>query len=68
MALSRTCRFATMFFPALVFDSWVQNQYGQIGREVAISRHLQDCGEYQLTVPKPVAFGGKLFANNVFNS
>ena len=33
----------------------------QIGKEVAISRHLQDGEEYQITVPQLVAFGEKLF-------
>jgi hypothetical protein len=33
----------------------------QIGREVAISRHLQDGEEYQITIPQLVAFGEKLF-------
>ncbi len=33
----------------------------QIGREVAIPRHLQDGEEYQITIPQLVAFGEKLF-------
>ena len=33
----------------------------QIGKEVAIPRHLQDGEEYQLSIPQLVAFGEKLF-------
>jgi hypothetical protein len=33
----------------------------QIGREVAVQRHLQDGEEYQITIPQLVAFGEKLF-------
>jgi len=33
----------------------------QIGREVAVPRHLQDGEEYQITIPQLVAFGEKLF-------
>ena len=33
----------------------------QIGREVAIPRHLQDGEEYQITIPQLIVFGEKLF-------
>jgi di-heme oxidoreductase (putative peroxidase) len=33
----------------------------QIGREVAIPRHLQDGEEYQITIPQLISFGEKLF-------
>jgi hypothetical protein len=33
----------------------------QIGKEVAIPRHLQDGEEYQITIPQLIAFGEKLF-------
>ena len=33
----------------------------QIGREVAVQRHLQDGEEYSVTIPQLVAFGEKLF-------
>src|SRR5580693_3474335 len=39
----------------------VQDGRSQIGREVAIPRHLQDGEEYQITIPQLVAFGEKLF-------
>ena len=32
-----------------------------IGREIAISQHLQDGEEFQLSIPKLIAFGEKLF-------
>jgi hypothetical protein len=39
----------------------VQDGRSQIGREVAIPRHLQDGEEYQITIPQLIAFGEKLF-------
>ena len=39
----------------------VQEGRSQIGREVAIPRHLQDGEEYQLSIPQLIAFGEKLF-------
>lgn len=42
--------------------AWAQSDNSQIGREVAIPRHLQDGEEYQVTIPQLVAFGEKLFA------
>jgi hypothetical protein len=33
----------------------------QIGKEVAIPRHLQDGEEYEVTIPQLIAFGEKLF-------
>src|SRR5258708_1375551 len=51
--------------PALVcwfgLTAWAQGDGSQIGREVAIPRHLQDGKEYQLTIPQLIAFGEKLF-------
>jgi hypothetical protein len=41
--------------------AWPQDDHSQIGREVAIPRHLQDGEEYQLTIAKLIAFGEKLF-------
>ncbi len=38
-----------------------QDDRSQIGKEVAIPRHLQDGEEYQLTIPQLIAFGEKLF-------
>jgi hypothetical protein len=38
-----------------------QDGRAQIGREVAIARHLQDGKEYQIAIPQLVAFGEKLF-------
>jgi hypothetical protein len=39
----------------------VQQVCSQIGKEVAIPRHLQDGEEYQVTIPQLIAFGEKLF-------
>jgi mono/diheme cytochrome c family protein len=39
----------------------VRDGYSQIGKEVAIPRHLQDGEEYEITIPQLVAFGEKLF-------
>lgn len=41
--------------------AWAQDDRSQIGKEVAIPRHLQDGEEYQLTIPQLIAFGEKLF-------
>src|SRR4029077_7514563 len=41
--------------------SWGQDGRSQIGREVAVPRHLQDGEEYQLTIAQLIAFGKKLF-------
>lgn len=41
--------------------AWAQGDGSQIGKEVAIPRHLQDGEEYQLTIPQLIAFGEKLF-------
>jgi len=46
-------------FLALV--AWAQNQGSLIGREVSIARHLQDGEEFELSTPKLIAFGEKLF-------
>src|SRR5437899_5405455 len=41
-----------------------QNNGSQIGREVSIPRHLQDGEEFELSLPKLIAFGEKLFRAN----
>jgi hypothetical protein len=41
--------------------AWAQDDRSQIGREVAVPRHLQDGEEYQISIPQLVAFGEKLF-------
>jgi Di-haem oxidoreductase, putative peroxidase len=41
--------------------AWAQGDRAQIGKEVAIPRHLQDGEEYQITIPQLIAFGEKLF-------
>jgi Di-haem oxidoreductase, putative peroxidase len=38
-----------------------QGQESQIGREVAVPRHLQDGDEYELSIQQLIAFGEKLF-------
>jgi hypothetical protein len=45
----------------LACASQAQDARLQIGREVAIPRHLQDGEEYQLTIPQLISFGEKLF-------
>jgi hypothetical protein len=44
-----------------VLPVWAQDDRSQIGREVAIPRHLQDGEEYQLALPQLIEFGEKLF-------
>src|ERR1700680_4271584 len=44
-----------------VLGAWAQDDGSQIGREVAVPRHLQDGEEYQVTIPQLIAFGEKLF-------
>ncbi len=41
--------------------AWAQDDRSQIGRELAIPRHLQDGEEYQITIPQLIAFGERLF-------
>jgi len=51
----------TAFVCCFALSSWAQDDRSQIGKEVAIPRHLQDGEEYQITIPQLVAFGEKLF-------
>src|ERR1700676_2032927 len=44
-----------------VVTVWGQGKQSEIGREVAVPRHLEDGDEYQLSIPQLVAFGEKLF-------
>ena len=44
----------------LASAAWSQEQ-SLIGKEVAIPRHLQDGEEYELSIPKLIKFGEKLF-------
>jgi len=55
----RWCVAAVICF--LPFAASAQGDDWQIGREVAIPRHLQDGEEYQITIPQLVVFGEKLF-------
>ncbi len=53
---------ATLLFGCLLtVKVSAQTPASMIGREVAISRHLQDGEEYELSIPQLVAFGEKLF-------
>src|SRR5437899_852438 len=52
---------AAFSFCLLVLATKAQNAPSQIGREVAIPRHLQDGEEYRLPIPQLIAFGEKLF-------
>ena len=54
------CIFAVLIYCASL-SAWAQGDSSQIGREVAIPRHLQDGEEYQVTIPQLIAFGEKLF-------
>src|SRR5438270_6145945 len=57
----RTFSVSFLFFAgALCAQVGVSN----IGREVAIERHLQDGEEFQLAIPDLVAYGKKLFLAN----
>src|SRR2546422_29861 len=55
---------ALLFFSSLAVVVWAQNHGSQIGREVSIPRHLQDGEEFELSIPKLIAFGEKLFRAN----
>jgi len=48
-------------FCLLAFAARAQNEPSQIGREVAVPRHLQDGDEFHLSIPQLLAFGEKLF-------
>jgi len=48
----------------LALRARAQEVRSPIGREVSIARHLQDGEEFQLSIPKLVAFGEKLFRAN----
>ncbi len=52
---------AELLFCSLAFAARAQDAASQIGREVAVPRHLQDGDEYQLVIPQLIAFGEKLF-------
>jgi hypothetical protein len=47
--------------PLLAVYASPQDDEAQIGREVAIPRHLQDGEEYQVPLPDLIAYGQKLF-------
>ena len=51
---------AVVLFLSLSLETWAQN-HGSVGREVDIARHLQDCEEFEFSIPKLIAFGEKLF-------
>jgi hypothetical protein len=44
----------------LALAVWAQDR-SLIGKEVAIPRHLQDGEEYDLSIPRLIQFGEKLF-------
>jgi hypothetical protein len=41
--------------------AWAQSDGPQIGKEVALPRHLQDGEEYQITIRQLLAFGERIF-------
>jgi hypothetical protein len=53
--------YITALVCCFALTAWAQGDGSQIGKEVAIPRHLQDGEEYQITVPQLIAFGEKLF-------
>jgi hypothetical protein len=57
----RVCRCTIALICCSSLTAWAQDDRSQIGREVAIPRHLQDGEEYQLTISQLIAFGEKLF-------
>ena len=50
-----------VLFLSLALAAGAQNHGSRIGREVSIARHLQDGEEFEFSIPKLIAFGGKLF-------
>ncbi len=61
MNATRVRWWITVLICCFALTSWAQDDRSQIGKEVAIPRHLQDGEEYQLTIPQLIAFGEKLF-------
>ena len=57
---SRPRRPLLLIFLAAVATAWSQDP-SLIGKEVAIPRHLQDGEEYELSIPKLIQFGEKVF-------
>jgi hypothetical protein len=53
---------ATLIVIAFAPHVSAQDVDSGIGREVAISHHLQDGQEYQVTIPQLIVFGERLFA------
>jgi Di-haem oxidoreductase, putative peroxidase len=51
----------TALVGCFALTAWAQGDSSQIGKEVAIPRHLQDGEEYQLSISQLIAFGEKLF-------
>jgi hypothetical protein len=45
----------------IAFSAWGQDPDATIGREVAIPKHLEDGREFQISIPKLIQFGEKLF-------
>jgi hypothetical protein len=54
----------TILLPAASTPQGLPPKVSQIGREVAISRHLQDDEEFRLSIRDLVSFGNKLFDAN----
>jgi hypothetical protein len=61
MNATRVRWYMTALVCCFALTAWAQGDGSQIGKEVAIPRHLQDGEEYQITVPQLIAFGEKLF-------
>src|SRR5207302_3883972 len=60
--LRRTCKAAAVVLAALTVVVTTGAQDGSlIGKEVSIPRHLQDGEEFELSIPKLIQFGEKLF-------
>jgi hypothetical protein len=54
--------FTTLSLFLLAITALGQNANPQIGREVAIPRHLQDGEEFNLSIPQLIQFGSQLFS------
>lgn len=52
---------ALLFLILIAFSAWGQDRDSQIGREVAIPKHLQDGEEFELSISKLIQFGEELF-------
>ncbi len=60
-ALGRNHRWLAFPTSLLAMVAWAQNSNSQIGREVAIPRHLQDGEEFTTPIAQLIQYGAQLF-------